>query len=133
MSSAGRCQPAGVASAGGVPEAFAIRAGCGLLQQQDGGTIYIIGSGILDDCRRTPRNAAFWNLNFMNFYRAGASYTDAEHAAWLEAAQCTPVERITLPPGSGIIVVKKRASAIMIDRPIGKRSVSCPFPGGTDD
>ena len=45
----------------------------------------------------------------MNLYREGASYTEAEHTAWLEAAQCTPVERITLPTGSGIIVAKKRA------------------------
>lgn len=74
---------------------------------QPGGTIYIIGSGILDNGRLTPRSAVFWNLTFMNLYREGASYTEAEHTTWLEAAQCTPVERITLPTGSGVIVAKK--------------------------
>lgn len=76
---------------------------------QPNGTIYIIGAGILDDDRLGPRNAVFMNLTFMNLYRTGASYTEAEHAAWLDAAQCTLIERITLPTGSGIIVAKKRA------------------------
>ena len=76
---------------------------------EPGGTLYIIGSGILDNSRLTPRSAVFWNLTFIDLYREGASFLEAEHTAWLEAAQCTPVERITLPTGSGIIVAKKRA------------------------
>ncbi|MBV9539593.1 MAG: hypothetical protein JOY70_11715 [Acidisphaera sp.] len=71
------------------------------------GTIYIVGAGILDDSRLSPRQAVFWNVTFMNLYQAGAAYTEAEHGAWLSAAGCELVERITLPTGSGIIVARK--------------------------
>ncbi|HTB45003.1 MAG TPA: hypothetical protein VK741_15375 [Acetobacteraceae bacterium] len=40
-------------------------------------------------------------------YPAGASYTEAEHAAWLVAAGCGEVELITLPTGGGIIGATK--------------------------
>jgi len=72
-----------------------------------GGTIYIVGGGILDDDRLGPRSAVFLNLTFLNLYPAGASYTRAEHAAWLEAAGCADVQRITLPTGAGIIYATK--------------------------
>lgn len=72
-----------------------------------GGTIYIAGGGILDDDRMGPRSAVFLNLTFLNLYPAGASYTSAEHTAWLEAAGCGDVRRITLPTGSGIIHATK--------------------------
>ena len=72
-----------------------------------GGTIYIVGGGILDDDRMGPRTAVFLNLTFLNLYPAGASYTRAEHAEWLEAARCADVQRITLPSGAGIIHATK--------------------------
>jgi len=68
-----------------------------------GGTLYIIGAGILDDDRLNPPAAVLFNLTFMNLYRAGGSYTVSEYAAWLAAARCGEVQRITLPTGSGII------------------------------
>jgi SAM-dependent methyltransferase len=76
-----------------------------------GGTIYIVGGGILDDDRMGPRTAVFLNLTFLNLYPAGASYTRAEHAEWLEAARCADVQRITLPSGAGIIHATKKAPA----------------------
>jgi hypothetical protein len=55
-----------------------------------------------------PKSAVFINVTFMNFYRAGASYTETEHAEWLSAAGCSNVERIVLRTGSSIIHAKKR-------------------------
>ena len=76
-----------------------------------GGTIYIVGGGVLDDDRMGPRTAVFLNLTFLNLYPAGASYTRAEHAKWLEAARCADVQRITLPSGAGIIHATRKAPA----------------------
>lgn len=73
-----------------------------------GGTIFIIGSGILDDDRMGPRAAVFINVTFMNLYRAGASYTETQHAEWLSAAGCGSIERIVLRTGASIIHAKKR-------------------------
>jgi DNA-binding transcriptional ArsR family regulator len=71
------------------------------------GAIYILGGGILDNDRLGPRAAVFWSVTFMNLYRAGASYTEAEHTAWLSAAGCGDLERVTLPTGGGIIRATK--------------------------
>src|SRR5271156_6205687 len=68
-----------------------------------GDTIFFAAGAILDDDRMGPRSAVFLNLTFLNLYPAGASYTSAEHTAWLEAAGCGDARRITLPSGSGII------------------------------
>jgi SAM-dependent methyltransferase len=74
-----------------------------------GGTFYIGGSGILDDDRLGPRRAVFFNITFMNMYSAGAAYTVAEHAAWLDAADCGDAKRTALPDGSAVIVATKRS------------------------
>jgi SAM-dependent methyltransferase len=68
-----------------------------------GGRLFIIGAGILDNDRRGPPTAVFMSVTFMNLYRAGASYTEAEHFAWLAQAGCRDPERILLPSGSSII------------------------------
>ena len=72
-----------------------------------GGAIYI-ASSVLDDSRLSPAAAVFRNITLMNLYRSGASYTESEHARWLEAAGCSDVQRITLPNGSGVISAIKR-------------------------
>jgi len=76
-----------------------------------GGAIYILGGGILDDSRLAPRAAVFLNVTLMNLYRSGASYTIAEHAAWLAAAGCGAPERIRLPSGGSIIRAEKLSPA----------------------
>jgi O-methyltransferase domain/Dimerisation domain len=73
-----------------------------------GGHVYLLGGGILDNDRVGPRPAVFWSVTFMNIYAAGASYTEAEHAAWLAEAGCGDIHRITLPSGGGIIRATKR-------------------------
>jgi DNA-binding transcriptional ArsR family regulator len=72
------------------------------------GVIYIAGPGILDDSRLALAAAVYVNLDFLNLYDSGASYTKSEHARWLEAAGCGDMQRITLPNGSGIISATKR-------------------------
>ena len=65
---------------------------------------------ILDDAiRMGPRMAVFLNLTFLNPHPAGASYTRAEHAEWLETARCADVQRITLPSGAGIVHATSRS------------------------
>ena len=73
------------------------------LALRSGGTIHIVGGGILDDDRMGPRQAVFLNLTFLNLYRGGASYTHMQHADWLAAAGCGEVRRVTLPSGAGIV------------------------------
>jgi hypothetical protein len=72
-----------------------------------GGGLFILGSGILDNDRRGPPSAVFMSLTFMNLYRAGASYTEAEHFAWLEAAGCIEPARIRLANGSSVIRARR--------------------------
>jgi hypothetical protein len=71
--------------------------------------IYIAGPGILDEDRLSPAAAVYVNLDFLNIYDSGSSYTESEHAGWLEAAGCGDMRRITLPNGSGIISATKRS------------------------
>jgi hypothetical protein len=73
-----------------------------------GGHIYIVGGGMLDDDRLGPRAAVFWSVTFMNIYNAGASYTEAEHKAWLTESGCGDAQRLTLPAGGGIIRATKQ-------------------------
>lgn len=42
-----------------------------------------------------------------NLYRTGASYTEAEHVAWLAACGCVDPRRVVLPTGSTIIWATK--------------------------
>jgi hypothetical protein len=72
-----------------------------------GGTLYIIGGGILDDDRLGPRGAVFLNLTFLNFYAAGRAHTESAHRAWLEQAGCGAVRRLQLPSGRSAIVATK--------------------------
>jgi SAM-dependent methyltransferase len=77
------------------------------LATRPGGSVFILGGGVLGDDRVGPELAVFLNVTFMNIYPAGASHTLAEHAAWLAAAGCGELERITLPSGGSIIRAKR--------------------------
>jgi hypothetical protein len=85
--------------------AHAIRHAAAVLQP--GGTLYIIGVGILDDDRLGPPAAVYFNLTFLNLYAAGRSHTESDHRAWLAAAGCGAVRRLQLPSGRGVIVATK--------------------------
>lgn len=51
-----------------------------------GGWLYIIGSGMLEDSRLSPKTAVEMNLVFINVYDYGQSFTEAEHREWLGEA-----------------------------------------------
>ena len=72
-----------------------------------GGTIYILGIGILDNSRISPRGAAITNTIFINIYDEGQAYTEDEYHDWLTAAGFVRFKRGTLPDGLGIITAQK--------------------------
>lgn len=72
-----------------------------------GSAIYILGNGILDDCRRSPREAALFNLVFLNIYRGGRAYTESEYRNWLIQAGFEDVRRIRQPNGSSILTARR--------------------------
>ena len=74
---------------------------------RSGGTIFILGGGILDNDRLGPRAAAFLNVTFLNLYPDGGSYTEAEYSAWLSAAGCVDFQRVRLPDGGSILRATK--------------------------
>ena len=72
-----------------------------------GGTIYILGIGILDNSRISPRGAAITNTIFINIYDEGQAYTEDEYHDWITAAGFVNFRRDTLPDGLGIITGQK--------------------------
>lgn len=73
-----------------------------------GGMIYIVAQ-ILDDCRTSPLEAVGVNLNFINLFDAGESYTEQEHRGWLSDAGFVDIERANflLPDGDGVMTARK--------------------------
>ena len=71
------------------------------------GTIYILGIGILDNSRISPRGAAIANTIFINIYDEGQAYTEDEYHNWLTGAGFVKFKRDTLPDGLGIITAQK--------------------------
>ena len=72
-----------------------------------GGVIYILGIGILDNSRISPRGAAITNTIFINIYDEGQAYTEDEYRDWIIAAGLVRFKRDTLPDGLGIITAQK--------------------------
>jgi SAM-dependent methyltransferase len=72
-----------------------------------GGVIYVLGIGILDNSRISPRAAAITNTIFINIYDEGQAYTEAEYHDWMTAAGFVDFKRDTLPDGLGIITAQK--------------------------
>ena len=72
-----------------------------------GGVIYILGIGILDNSRISPRGAAITNTIFINIYDEGQAYTEDEYQDWITAAGFVNFKRDTLPDGLGIITAQK--------------------------
>ena len=72
-----------------------------------GGVVYILGIGILDNSRVSPRGAAITNTIFINIYDEGQAYTEDEYREWITAAGFVNFKRDTLPDGLGIITARK--------------------------
>lgn len=75
-----------------------------------GGTIYITGSGIIEDDRLGPAAGVYLNLTLMNLYPGGTAYTHSEHFAWLLQAGCDAPRHVTLPGGAEMIWATKAAA-----------------------
>ncbi|MCC7265200.1 MAG: methyltransferase domain-containing protein [Candidatus Latescibacteria bacterium] len=73
-----------------------------------GASIYILGQGMLDDARCSPREAACFNLALLSLYPEGRAYTESEYRTWLEEAGFTGVERGVLRDGTPLITARKR-------------------------
>jgi cyclopropane fatty-acyl-phospholipid synthase-like methyltransferase len=74
-----------------------------------GGKIYIIGQ-VLDDSRISPPEPVGFNLNFINAFDSGESYTEKEYRDWLSEAGFVEIERakFLLDDGSGLMTAQKR-------------------------
>ncbi|RLP27143.1 methyltransferase [Mesorhizobium sp. YM1C-6-2] len=65
-----------------------------------GGEIAIAGSGVVDDDRLGPPEGVFLNLTFLNLYRHGESYTEAQYRQWMTEAGFRDISRSRLADGS---------------------------------
>ena len=72
-----------------------------------GGTIYIRGSGIIDNSRTSPPEKVGLNLVFINVYDEGQAYTEQEYRDWLAEADFGSFERINLPNGGSWLTARK--------------------------
>ena len=72
-----------------------------------GGKIYIIGQ-ILDDSRQSPPEAVGFNLNFINTFDVGESYTEQEHREWLGKAGFIDIERASYMLAGGVGLITAR-------------------------
>ena len=71
------------------------------------GELLVIGVGILDESRVTPKHSALFNLIFLNIYTEGRSYTESEHRSWFEAAGLVDVERLETEDGTAVLRAHK--------------------------
>jgi len=93
--------------------AFAMLAGMQLdvfMSMKDGPLTADQIAAAIDDSRRSPLGAVGNNLNFINHYDAGESYTEKEHRGWLTDARFIDIERANFLPddGSGLITARKQ-------------------------
>ncbi|MHC4664648.1 MAG: methyltransferase [Planctomycetota bacterium] len=71
------------------------------------GTIYIRGTGIIDNSRTSPPKLVGSNLVFINIYDEGQAYTEQEYKDWLEEVGFGHFDRLILPDESSIISARK--------------------------
>jgi len=67
----------------------------------------VIQDFILDPERTRPRQAVLFAINMLVGTEAGGTYTEAEYAAWLEAAGLSGVRRIRLPGPADLMVATR--------------------------
>ena len=72
-----------------------------------GGTLFVLGAGIVSDDRLHPAGAAAFNLVFPSFYADGQAHTLGEHRAWFEEAGCVLAEEARLD-GQYLLVARRR-------------------------
>jgi hypothetical protein len=68
----------------------------------------VVQDFILNPDKTGPLHAALFSLNMLVGTEAGAAYTEAEYAGWMEAAGFEEVHRIKLPGPSDLLVGRVR-------------------------
>jgi len=64
----------------------------------------VIQEFILDPDKCAPQSAALFSLNMLVGTRAGASYSEPEYTAWMDAAGFTGIRRIRMPGPAGLMI-----------------------------
>ncbi len=72
-----------------------------------GGTLHILGIGVLADSRLAPQEAVDINLVFLSVYDHGQSYTVGEYQAWLDEAGYGTARRTEIPGGQTLLSAVK--------------------------
>ena len=67
----------------------------------------VVQDFILEPERTKPRQAVLFAINMLVGTEAGSTYTEAEYAAWLEAAGLAGVRRIRLPGPADLMVATR--------------------------
>ena len=68
-----------------------------------GGSLIVLGMGVLADDRVTPRGATVHNIIFGTLYEDGRAYTVTEYRSWMQAAGLSQIESVWLDDGRGAI------------------------------
>jgi SAM-dependent methyltransferase len=71
----------------------------------------VIQEFILDPDKCAPQSAALFSLNMLVGTRAGASYSEAEYAAWMGAAGFPAIRRVRMPGPAGLMIGTRGAVA----------------------
>jgi (2Fe-2S) ferredoxin/predicted O-methyltransferase YrrM len=69
----------------------------------------VIQEFILDPDKCAPQSAALFSLNMLVGTRAGASYSEPEYTAWMQAAGFTAIRRVRIPGPAGLMIGTRRA------------------------
>ena len=69
----------------------------------------MMGNGILDNSRVTPREAAVFKIVFLGVYEDGQAYTEGEYRSFLEQAGLVDISREIGADGDSLITARKPA------------------------
>jgi (2Fe-2S) ferredoxin/predicted O-methyltransferase YrrM len=64
----------------------------------------VIQEFILEPDKCAPQSAALFSLNMLVGTRAGASYSEPEYTAWMQAAGFTAIRRVRMPGPAGLMI-----------------------------
>lgn len=74
---------------------------------EQGGKLFMIDMGMLDDSRVAPRDVVINGLFFLNVFDNGGPRTESERREWLCAAGFQKIERFSWEDGLGLMVAEK--------------------------
>ena len=71
-----------------------------------GGDLHVLAR-VLDDSRTSPIDVVYHNLNYVNIYDGGQTYTEGEYEEWLDEAGFENFSREVIPDAMSLISVSK--------------------------